>query len=119
MMRLAARIAINRTVAGVHFPIDSISGGLLGLTLGDYFLARIASGDNHYAPAHFDGTAADIGGCDFIWSELYDLDHRRVRFSTEAGSHPAVKKWGGSVHLSEPGSGPLAWLWNRAKGEWT
>ena len=39
-MRLATRIAVNRTIAGVHFPIDSAAGAVLGLTLGLYFVAR-------------------------------------------------------------------------------
>jgi hypothetical protein len=40
LQRLAARISINRLVAGVHFPIDAICGQLLGQTLGEYFVAR-------------------------------------------------------------------------------
>jgi hypothetical protein len=40
LQRLAARISINRIVAGVHFPVDAIGGQLLGQTLGEYFVAR-------------------------------------------------------------------------------
>ena len=37
--RIAARIAINRTVAGVHFPVDSASGAVLGIALGEWIAA--------------------------------------------------------------------------------
>ena len=36
--RLAERTSINRTVAGVHFPIDSQAGRMLGQSLGEYLL---------------------------------------------------------------------------------
>jgi membrane-associated phospholipid phosphatase len=38
LQALARRTSINRTVAGVHFPVDSIAGQALGQSLGEYFV---------------------------------------------------------------------------------
>lgn len=55
LMRLACRIAVNRTVAGVHFPADSAAGAVLGLQLAHYLLARGGVGPDMRL-ASFDGT---------------------------------------------------------------
>lgn len=39
VFRMAERIAANRVVAGVHFPVDSAAGALLGLTLADHIVS--------------------------------------------------------------------------------
>ncbi|GGF62170.1 hypothetical protein GCM10011402_12730 [Paracoccus acridae] len=51
--RLACRIAINRTVAGVHFPADSAAGAVLGIQLGRYLMARGLK--TNVGSAEFDG----------------------------------------------------------------
>ena len=79
LMRQAARVAINRTVAGVHFPADSAAGAILGVTLGRYLVAR-ATGADGYPAAGFNGEAYPEGE-DFTWNELYPA--RRGRFGPE------------------------------------
>ena len=54
LFRLACRIAVNRTVAGVHFPADSAAGAVLGIQLGRLLLAR-ATPVGAVARASFDG----------------------------------------------------------------
>lgn len=54
LYRLACRIAVNRTVAGVHFPADSASGAVLGIQLGRYAMARGLRGT--VGSAEFDGS---------------------------------------------------------------
>ena len=53
LFRLATRIAINRTVAGVHFPADSAAGAVLGIQLGRYLHARATGGT--IQPLRFNG----------------------------------------------------------------
>jgi hypothetical protein len=110
LMRQAARIAINRTVAGVHYPVDSMAGQLLGLAIGDYFIERATGATGSVNGWAFDGTAFPAAG-DFTGGELFN-------FAAGAMVNPLPNY----VTQDPPvpvAMGPmLNWLWNQAVAEW-
>jgi membrane-associated phospholipid phosphatase len=107
LMRQAARVAINRTIAGLHFPVDSAAGQLLGLTLGEYFVSR-CTGAGPYGTWQFDGEQY-VPAADFDWRQQFDtVADARVAgpFASLLANQPAL------------GSTVLGWLWNKALAEW-
>jgi len=54
MFRIATRIADNRTVAGLHFPSDSMAGALCGIAMGEalinHLLGRKETSVQSFAP---------------------------------------------------------------------
>ena len=102
--RLAARIAINRTVAGVHFPVDSAVGRLLGTALGEFLVARATNGKVH--ERGFDGRQYEhAGGAPLDFSLHQPLDHGHG-YSRNPQATPV-------------GQAPLmTWLWKEAVKEW-
>ncbi|MFN3132447.1 phosphatase PAP2 family protein [Roseibium sp.] len=121
MLRQAARISDNRVIAGVHYPVDSIAGALLGQTLGEYICARAGVEREGYAAnvhiAAFNGPG--VGARDFSLREMVETDHRLPSYG-QRKSDP-------NGHLFEVDTGlppiepsmPLKWLFDLAQAEWS
>ena len=56
--RVSARITTNRVIAGVHFPVDSMAGRMLGVALGEYFYGR-CTGDQTFMSRKFHAAGID------------------------------------------------------------
>jgi membrane-associated phospholipid phosphatase len=103
MQRLAARIAINRTVAGVHFPVDSAVGRLLGTALGEFFVGRSTGASVRHQG--FDGRL-------FVGAQNEAKDfclHDPLHAGAGSMSGPAVALTAGPM---------LNWLWQKSVEEW-
>lgn len=105
LQRQSARIATNRVVAGVHFPVDSIAGRLLGETLGEYFVARCKT-SRKWTPRFFDGTV--MTGHEDLMPPTQPLDGPNA---------PDFYKPFGNKE-SATGSGVLKYMWEKALKEW-
>lgn len=103
--RLAARIADNRTIAGVHFPVDSAHGALLGVGCATAFYALGAQ-----SPTTLGTYAAKAGD----WTDYFDLGRWSVALKDKwpAAGNPKI------VVPAAAASGLLAQLWAHAVAEW-
>ena len=106
LQRLAARIATNRVVAGVHYPVDSAVGRLLGTALAEFLVARATGTRVH--ERGFDGRLFEgPNGEPLDFSLNQSMDHTSGNAYTRSATSTAV------------GNAPLLnWLWEEALKEW-
>ena len=117
LLALAARIANNRMVAGLHTPIDTSAGRMLGTVLADYLLAR-CTGRTSVLSGHFPGAELKAKG-----SKLFLEDTEIIRNLPNVMGDELV---GGNdlICTVEPAaaeifkSEALGWLWDKAREEW-
>ncbi len=93
---LAHRIAVNRTVAGVHYPVDSGSGAALGCAIG-CAVAAMATGEKAQM---FTSSETDQASFDFT----------REKMKTICASQ--------DVALKDCDHSALTRLWEEARDEW-
>lgn len=108
LFRLAARIADNRTVAGVHYPVDSAHGGLLGLSTALGFVAHCLGGGKDFPVPEFNARGDDWMG-DFTLAKWVAA----LGIGTKTGWLRDKAKVAGAENWSV-----LPLLWRAAVREW-
>jgi hypothetical protein len=114
MHRLAARIATNRVVAGIHFPVDNAAGQLLGVTLAEFIEhCALGSQGRGWIPREFLGTHGLLTGrfefdpFDRTQSLVEPRDDY-VKTNLDARSGTKVTA---PIEMIE-------WIWGKARAEW-
>ncbi|QOZ27537.1 PA-phosphatase [Bradyrhizobium sp. CCBAU 51753] len=109
--RQAARIAVNRTVAGVHFPVDSMAGRMLGVALGEYFVGRCLG-----TTTRSGSTASTIRTFNATWIDHHaSTDFNPFSSDQDLG---AGKLYSTSTGVNIQQSLLMQHLWAAAQAEW-
>ncbi|MGY4421180.1 membrane-associated phospholipid phosphatase [Bradyrhizobium sp. JR6.1] len=103
--RQAARITTNRVIAGVHFPVDSMAGRLLGIALGEYFVGRCKSGHKFRRRKFLAAGIDNAPKTDFNPFSTSQNIHGSAFYSEAVG--PNIMK-----------SNLMEYLWDAARDEW-
>lgn len=109
LLRMAARVAANRTVAGVHFPVDSAAGAMLGITLARWIAARAGAAGQDCPMLDFDGGRWGLGAAGG------SRDFHLSRLCAVFAGDPCLDI---GAAVAAPVSDLLAAAWAEAQGEW-
>lgn len=120
LQRLAERIAINRTVAGVHFPVDSAAGQLLGTSLADYLVCVASCRSGAPRGANSTGWTARVFNRDQVGDKGRDFVRTDLDNDVAADAAKAIPVIYTGAPLPVPleDQAPLEWLWAAAAKEW-
>jgi hypothetical protein len=121
LMREAARIAVNRTVAGVHFPVDTAAGQMLGLTLAHYFIqcATNDTGGQQFSAWRFDGERYPANNDFELRRFYYDIGPPEKEKFDASIFPPVDPPYIDEITSQRPTTSPiLYWLWDQAMAEW-
>jgi hypothetical protein len=116
--RVAARLSMNRVIAGLHFPVDNLAGRLLGKVLGRYFVLRCGG----YWPAS-QGPQIKYGifrGDKCHGHETFDPGRQEIFYPTHHSPSPAfyeVRPIEGFDPAALDPDGILGTMWRRAQAE--
>ncbi|MEM1161734.1 MAG: phosphatase PAP2 family protein, partial [Pseudomonadota bacterium] len=113
LMRTAARIAENRTVAGVHYPVDSEAGAFLGLNIAEFIAQQCGATKGNWTSGEFTGGRFDAEA-DFDWNGLYRPQRDHLHDRSKLPAWIKVEHHG----KAKASSAPLKWLWEKAVSEW-
>jgi hypothetical protein len=113
--RQTARIATNRVIAGVHFPVDSMAGRMLGVALGEYFYGR-CTGDQTFMNRKFLANGVGIDN-----APTTDFNPFKTTPPSPAAETQELDK--APFHSASPGanvtqSDLMEYVWLKARLEW-
>ncbi|MGB0904720.1 MAG: phosphatase PAP2 family protein, partial [Mangrovicoccus sp.] len=118
LMKIANRIAVNRTVAGVHFPVDSAAGAMLGITLGRT-LYRIATGAPDMVQGrNFDAAQYMLAGQDGLSDQPRDFNLLELSELMKAEGPASATPEDMAEQIAPRTSMILKLLWEKADEEW-
>jgi membrane-associated phospholipid phosphatase len=114
LKRQAARIATNRVVAGVHFPVDSMAGRMLGVALGEYFVGRCTA--TVAAPRKFTSRTFNAGIIDSAATTEFNPFNTDQKLDEPPSAGKVYSAVQGPNDI--PPSPLMQQVWDKAHDEW-